>query len=74
MSVTQAELEAAALNLPAEARARLAERLLASLEDDPAVAAAWLDAARGRDAEIASGRVAEVPAEDAIARARKKLR
>ncbi|MFN2315923.1 MAG: addiction module protein [Gemmatimonadales bacterium] len=74
MDVTQAELEAAALNLPPEARARLAERLLASLEDDPGVGPAWLDAAARRDAEIATGRVAEVPAEEAFARARKKLR
>lgn len=70
MAVTQAEVEAAALGLPAEARARLAERLLASLEDDPGVTTAWLEEARRRDAELTTRRVAEVPADEVFAKAR----
>lgn len=70
MAVTQAEVEAAALGLPAEARARLAERLLASLKDDPGVTTAWLDEARRRDAEFPARRVAEVPADEVFAKAR----
>lgn len=71
MAVTQAEVEAAALGLPAEARARLAERLLASLEDDPGVTTASLDEARRRDAELTARRVAEVPSEEVFAKARR---
>ena len=41
MSQTVQALESAALLLPPEERARLAERLLASLDIDPEVEAAW---------------------------------
>lgn len=41
MSQTTQALESAALLLPPEERARLAERLLASLDIDPEIEAAW---------------------------------
>jgi putative addiction module component (TIGR02574 family) len=37
------ELETAALHLPRSDRARLTERLLASLDEDPAVEHAWAE-------------------------------
>ncbi len=74
MDVTLGQLEAAALNLPPEERARLAERLLSSLEDDPEVTAAWTAEAKRRNAEIESGNVRPIPADQVFASARAKLR
>jgi putative addiction module component (TIGR02574 family) len=73
MDVTLEQLEAAALSLPPEGRARLAERLLASLEDDPEVTAAWLEEVKRRNADIEEGRVVPIPAEEVFAKARAKL-
>lgn len=74
MQINLEQIEAAALSLPPDGRARLAERLLASLEDDPDVTVAWIAEARRRDAEIESGRVSPLPAEEVFAKARAKLR
>lgn len=74
MQINLEQIEAAALSLSPDGRARLAERLLASLEDDPEVTAAWLAEARRRDAEIESGQVVPISAEEVFARARAKLR
>ena len=74
MDVTLEQLEAAALSLSPEERARLAERLLASLEDDPEITAAWVAEARRRNEEIEAGRVVPIPAEEVFAKARAKLR
>ena len=63
-------LEAEALNLSAEERARLADRLLASLTQDGEIEEAWAAEVERRIAEIESGRAQTVPAADAIARAR----
>ena len=68
------QIEAAALSLPPEGRARLAERLLASLEDDAELTAVWIAEAQRRDSDIESGRVATTPAEDVFAKARAQLR
>jgi putative addiction module component (TIGR02574 family) len=74
MQINLEQIEAAALSLPPDGRARLAERLLASLEDDPEMTAAWIAEAKRRDADIESGRVSPLPAEEVFAKARAKLR
>jgi hypothetical protein len=71
---TQLEvLEAQALQLAPADRSHLLERLIASLDADSAVEAAWvLEADRG-EAALQSGAVAEVSAQDAIHRLRARL-
>jgi putative addiction module component (TIGR02574 family) len=69
------ELAERARALPPEDRARLAEELLASLApggDD--VEAAWDAEIRKRVAEVESGSVRLVPADEAFAQVRKALR
>ncbi len=67
-------VEAEALKLSAEERARLADRLLASLSEDAEVEEAWAIEVNRRIAAIESGRVQLVPAAQAIARARAALK
>ena len=76
MAETTKDLESQALQLPADARARLAERLLASLdsETDAQVEALWLAEAERRLDELESGRAIGVRADEVIADARSKLR
>jgi putative addiction module component (TIGR02574 family) len=78
MSLPLERLEAAALELPRSERARLAQRLLESLDDeaveDPAeVEKAWEEELRRRVAELDSGSAELIPAEQVFAdlRARK---
>jgi len=72
---TQVEiLEAEAMKLTAEERARLADRLIASLSDDAEIEEAWAAEVERRIAEIEAGRARVVPAADAIARARDALK
>jgi putative addiction module component (TIGR02574 family) len=72
---TQVEvLEAEALKLTAEERARLADRLIASLSEDAEIEEAWAVEVERRIAEIEAGRAPVVPAADAIARARDALK
>lgn len=70
------ELESAALRLPTDARARLAERLLSSLEPecDADAEALWLAEAERRLNEIEQGEVRTIPADDVIAEMRSRLR
>ena len=67
------ELEAAVLSLPKDERARLAERLIASLDEDPAVEAAWAVEIRSRLDAIDRGEIEMIPAEDALAEARRRI-
>ena len=63
------------LALPSRDRARLAELLLASLEDrDPGATAAWDDEIDRRAADLAGGRVAGVAAADVFAEVERRLR
>ncbi len=64
-------LEAEALKLSPEERAHLADRLIASLAEDPEIEEAWAAEVERRIAEIEAGRVTVVPAAEAIARARR---
>lgn len=81
MSLPLERLEAEALELPARERARLAHRLIASLdavdtaEEDPAeVERAWEEEIHRRLQEYRSGAVQPVPASEVFAKARARLR
>jgi putative addiction module component (TIGR02574 family) len=63
-------IEAQALKLTAEERARLADRLIASLFEDNEIEEAWAAEVERRVEEIESGRAKLVQAADAITRAR----
>ena len=67
-------LEAEAMKLTPEERARLADRLIASLSDDAEIEEAWAVEVERRIAEIEAGRAPVVPAAEAIARARDALK
>lgn len=68
MTTTLEVLEAEALKLPPADRSRLLERLVASLDEDHELEAAWDAVADAREAEIDSGAVVPVPLDEAIAR------
>jgi hypothetical protein len=75
MKVSPEQLEAELLQLPPHVRARLAEALLASLDDaDSELDVAWGEEAERRAMELRSGQVAPVAAAEARAHARSKLR
>jgi putative addiction module component (TIGR02574 family) len=72
------ELEAEVLDLPDQDRARLARRLILSLEDtpleDPAeVEKAWEEEIQRRVAEVEAGTADLIPADVAFAEIRKSL-
>ncbi len=72
---TQLEiLEAEVLKLTAAERARLAERLIASLDEDAEIEEAWAAEIERRIAEIESGQVEMIPAAEAVAKARASLK
>jgi len=64
MSTALKKLEDDALKLPARSRARLAERLIMSLEEaaDPHAEQAWLDEIERRSAELKVGKLTGIPA------------
>jgi putative addiction module component (TIGR02574 family) len=70
------ELESKALRLPRRERARLAQRLISSLdpEVDADVEKLWLQEAERRLDELKSGKVAGIPAQKVIRKARSMLR
>lgn len=70
------ELSQRAQKLVPEDRARLAEELLASLENElePEVDAAWDEELRKRILEVESGTVKLLPADEVFARVRSALR
>jgi putative addiction module component (TIGR02574 family) len=74
MSSSLHAIEAAAFLLPPEERAKLAERLIASLERNPEVEKAWEEEIRRRIAEFDAGRIESVPAETVFKEARNRLR
>ena len=73
MSTHLEALEAEALKLAPADRSHLLERLIASLDADPEVEAAWEREADRREADLASGAVVEVPGPEAMARLRARL-
>ena len=76
MSDPARDLEAKVLGLAPKARARLAERLLASLEGtvDPESEAEWLVEAERRLSELESGSATAVAADKVFRRSRTALR
>jgi putative addiction module component (TIGR02574 family) len=67
-------VEAQALELTAEERARLADRLITSLFEDHEIENAWAAEVERRIEEIENGRAKLVPAADSIARARAAIK
>lgn len=70
------EVESKALRLSRKERARLAQRLISSLDQevDADVEKLWLREAERRLGELKSGKVAGIPAEKVIRKARSMLR
>lgn len=64
MSSTADHLESAALQLPRAERARLAERLIASLDEEAQVERAWAEEIRQRVEDLRSGKVKPIPGEE----------
>ena len=67
MPPTIETIEADALQLPAEERIQLIERLITSVDVDPRVEAAWADEVERRHAEIKSGAVTPLPGPETLA-------
>ncbi len=67
------ELESEVLKLPSHERARLAELLISSLDEEDEIAAAWADEAERRYEQLRSGEVAAVAAEDVLERVRASI-
>lgn len=66
------EIEAAALKLPSHERARLAEVLIASLDEEDEIARAWVDEAERSYEELRTGAIQAIPAEEVLARIRSR--
>ena len=70
--MTLADLKRSADGLSETDRAELADYLLASLDSEADVAAAWRDELGRRMADIRSGKETGVPAEDVLRRLQEK--
>ncbi|HLA34966.1 MAG TPA: addiction module protein [Rhodocyclaceae bacterium] len=70
MSTLVEELEVKALSLSAAQRARLVEKLIASLDPDPEIENAWAEEVERRHAEIENGTVSLFPGPETLARLR----
>jgi putative addiction module component (TIGR02574 family) len=72
------EIEQELLHLPQTERARLAHRLIVSLDEDlqpdEGREAAWLDEIKRRDAEIERGDMQTIPADEAMRRVSEALK
>lgn len=74
MASTFDDVEAQALGLPPEDRARLLERLIASFEPKSPAQVAWIELARTRREAVLAGAVASVPVDLAIQRIHARLK
>ena len=70
MGITFEELETELLKLSRPERARLAEQLISSLDEDCEIEEAWAAEIDKRIAEVESGAVRLIPATEVLARAR----
>ncbi len=61
MSTMIDDVESVALRLPRAERARLAERLIASLDEDLVIEERWKEEVRRRVEELRSGAVPSIP-------------
>ena len=71
--MTTEQIEQELMKLPVADRARLAERLIASLDADAEIEAAWTAEVRLRDEEMRSGAVEAIPLEDALTTVRTRF-
>ena len=67
------DIEAAALQLASSDRAKLAERLLISLEEDDEILAAWVEEAERRGDAYERGEMEAIDFDESIARLKAKL-
>lgn len=67
------EIESQALQLAPRDRARLAQHLIASLDEEDEIEQAWADEAARRWDALASGEVAAIPTADVLAEARRAI-
>jgi hypothetical protein len=67
------DIEAAALQLATSDRAKLAERLLISLEEDDEILASWVAEAEWRADAFDRGEMEAIDFDEAIAQARSRL-
>ncbi|HRP87739.1 MAG TPA: addiction module protein [Gammaproteobacteria bacterium] len=76
MNVSIEQIAEAALALPSDARALLADRLVESLDPltDPEIRDAWAAESLHRLDEVRSGKVKAVPADEVFARVRSGLK
>ena len=74
MNSTVETLEAEALRLSNEERARLVERLIASLDTDSDIEDAWAAEVERRNAEIESGAVSLISGPEALDRLKAEFR
>ncbi len=74
MTWTVREIESVAMRLPAHERARLAERLLTSLDEDAEVEQTWADEVRKRLEDYRSGGLTAVSGAKVFAEARSRRR
>ena len=76
MAVGLEQLALELLGLPAKSRARLAEQLISSLEEDevPDVDDVAIETAERRAEELAEGKVQGIPSDEVMRRARERLK
>lgn len=74
MATSLPDIESAALGLPPRERAQLAQRLLASLERDSEVEAAWGEEIGRRVAALEAGAAETIAADQVFAEARRHLK
>jgi hypothetical protein len=76
MATTWEQLAEQAMNLPSESRARLADRLVESLDVDDLglIDRLWTAEAKRRRDEVRAGRVQTINGEDALRKVRDSLR
>ncbi|EXI67179.1 MAG: putative addiction module component [Candidatus Accumulibacter adjunctus] len=74
MSATVEDLETEVLALPAAQRARLVEKLIASLDVEPDVENAWSEEVERRQGEIESGTVMLLPGAETLSRLRAEFK
>ncbi|HOI66868.1 MAG TPA: addiction module protein [Thiomonas arsenitoxydans] len=67
------DIEAAALQLPTSDRARLAERLLISLDEDDEILASWVEEAERRGDAYERGEMEAIDFDESIAKARARI-
>ncbi len=72
--MTIEQVEAEVLKLPRPVRARLAEALISSLDEDSEIEQAWEDEAERRYQRYLNGEEEAIPAEQALAEIRAELR